>query len=275
MDPLPDQGPSDLEPSLGRCHENFVEAFRSFARHSPKCRIEEEAGAVRIAAGLATTAFNVVFITRPPKDPRRCIESAKEFMVREGISAWRLVAVDQAASSIETVAKEAGLSGRGSHPGMIWRPLPEEPPRVPSMLEIRPACTAELWETMIRVGLEGLNEGPWDPVDWVLPFDPNGRVRGYLGIVEGRPVSTSLGFSHAGVGGIFFVATLPGFRGRGFGTAMTARAAMDSRDEGCDVSYLQSTREGYSVYSKMGFRHVSNYSQWLPADDSSSGTSRG
>ena len=264
MAPTQPQVTTRVRDRLARGHTNFIEAFRQFARNSPSCYIEEEPGVLRIASGIPNAGFNVVFLTLPARDPEQVFAGAVGFMNSQGISHWRVVALPDAAVSMASIVRPGGLGPAGHMPGMLMSPIPPAAPPAPEGLEVVPADTPERWATMLEVGAIGMDGAPWEKIDWILPFERDGPVRGYLGFVGGRPVATSIGFSHSGIGGVFFVATLPEFRGRGFGTCLTWKAVIDSRHDGCDASYLQASKDGYPVYSKMGYKDVAEYTTWRP-----------
>jgi ribosomal protein S18 acetylase RimI-like enzyme len=93
-----------------------------------------------------------------------------------------------------------------------------------------------------------------------------GLMRCYVAEVGGQPVSTAIGVTAGSFTGIINVATLPGFRGRGLGTAVTARAVADGLAAGASGCWLQSSVEGYFVYQKLGFRTVETCQLWLSAE---------
>lgn len=90
-------------------------------------------------------------------------------------------------------------------------------------------------------------------------------VRCYVGEVDGQPVTTSVGVTLDGGTAIFGVATLPGFRGRGFGRAVTVRAVADGLAAGASWCWLQSTTAGYRVYRNLGFHTIEAWPCWLSA----------
>jgi predicted GNAT family acetyltransferase len=58
---------------------------------------------------------------------------------------------------------------------------------------------------------------------------------------------------------VYNVSTIPPFRRRGYGAAMTARIAADGVAVGGDVAILQASEMGYPVYERMGYRTVVEY----------------
>ena len=260
MTPLSDDA---LDPHvLTDCHRNLFEAFRLIARARHQGRIEEEHGIVRIANPGAGLGVNQVILTEVPSDPAAEIGRSARFMERAGVEYWTLVAFPHVAPSLGTIPESAGLTERQIIPGMILPSIPIRPPPPPPELRIRRATTPALWETMIRVGLEGLTGvAPEDPLSR-FPFELSSTARGYVGFIGKVPVTTSLQVSYRGVSGVYLVATLPTYRGRGLGAAMTWRAVVDGRKDACRVGFLQASEMGYPVYSKMGFRKITEYTEW-------------
>jgi N-acetylglutamate synthase len=88
-------------------------------------------------------------------------------------------------------------------------------------------------------------------------------VRCYTGEVEGRPVTTALSVTLGGFTGIFSVATTPEWRGRGFATAVTARAVADGLAAGSRWCWLEATPAGLSAYRSVGFAAIEQRQFWL------------
>ena len=88
-------------------------------------------------------------------------------------------------------------------------------------------------------------------------------VRCYVGEVAGQPVTTSLAVTFGGYTGIFNVATVPGFRGRGFAAAVTAHAVADGLAAGSTWCWLEATPAGVAVYQRIGFRALEARQYWV------------
>jgi len=85
----------------------------------------------------------------------------------------------------------------------------------------------------------------------------------YVGRVDGRDVVTAFSSTAGDHVGIFNVATPAAYRGRGYGTAITARAVLDGFDAGATFAYLQSSPAGLRIYESLGFRTLETWSVWV------------
>jgi ribosomal protein S18 acetylase RimI-like enzyme len=90
-----------------------------------------------------------------------------------------------------------------------------------------------------------------------LPLEPAPlRLVGY---VRGEPVATARLSIAGGVAGVYSIMTLPEFRGRGFGAAMTHDVLASGRELGYRIATLQSSDMGYRIYRRLGFEDVFTY----------------
>jgi hypothetical protein len=130
-------------------------------------------------------------------------------------------------------------------------------------------------ELEIRVGREALLDHaaisapgfgtPVDIVRRVLTQDllDSEEIALYTGYVDGTAVSSSFGYIVDSIVNIFDVVTLSGHRRRGYGAAMTMRAAIDGFKAGCDFAFLEATPMGFPVYRRLGFEAIFDYRLWF------------
>ena len=98
----------------------------------------------------------------------------------------------------------------------------------------------------------------------------------YVGEVDGDPVTTGLGLTIGDHVGVFSIATPPEQRRRGYGAAITARIVRDGYTAGARWAWLQSSKDGYRVYQRLGFTTVATWvlDRQLDAGSSHVGSSR-
>jgi len=77
--------------------------------------------------------------------------------------------------------------------------------------------------------------------------------RFYVGISDGKVVSTLMLYLSSGVAGVHAVTTLPEYRSRGFALSISRAALIDAYELGYRVGVLQASELGERVYRKLGF----------------------
>lgn len=85
------------------------------------------------------------------------------------------------------------------------------------------------------------------------------KIKLYLGIYEGEPVSTSMMFTNGESAGLYMIATLDKCRGKGLGTNITLKPLIDAFNSGCSYGILQASKMGESVYRKIGFEQCCRF----------------
>jgi GNAT superfamily N-acetyltransferase len=91
-----------------------------------------------------------------------------------------------------------------------------------------------------------------------------GRYRGFVGLVDGKPVTIAAIVAAAGALGVYSLATVPEYRRKGYGEALLRAALARERERtGIETLVLQSTDAGHSLYRRMGFQDVTKFSVYL------------
>jgi GNAT superfamily N-acetyltransferase len=128
---------------------------------------------------------------------------------------------------------------------------------IPQLLEgfqlCRVANEEELtvWHQAIAMGfgmsVEVAEMFAWNPID---------QIRFYTAFLNDDVVGTTALVLQNGVAGIYCLSTLPEFRARGIGSALTVLPLIEARNEGYRIGTLQSSKMGLPVYLRLGFQEV-------------------
>jgi len=115
----------------------------------------------------------------------------------------------------------------------------------------------------------------WDPPDDnVVEFylragsallSPESPQRLYLGTIAGEPVATAEATWAGGAAGLYNIATVPTQRGRGIGSAMTARPLQDAIVQGMSLAVLQAAPGAEGVYRRVGFEVFGRVVEYKPS----------
>lgn len=84
----------------------------------------------------------------------------------------------------------------------------------------------------------------------------------HVGYVSELPVVTGVLVLDANVAGIYYVATAPSQRKKGYGTAMMEYLLDRAKTEGYSVATLQASHEGKNLYKRLGFKEVCTFKEY-------------
>ncbi len=163
---------------------------------------------------------------------------------------------------------QRGFTTNGSVRGMALR-MPDEPLAVPALPDVeihtvRDDAAFALWETVIMQDDEG-DHGTASLVRQLVLHSATATDRQhFVALLAGEPVGTATVTLAAGVAGLYGVRTLPPARTRGIGNALTVAALRYAQDRGYTVATLQSSRMGFSIYYRLGFRVAQRFPVFTP-----------
>jgi ribosomal protein S18 acetylase RimI-like enzyme len=224
--------------------------------------VHEADGLAVCLTGVPLAPFNPTLIERPPRDPEAAIERAEQHYVGTGLS----LGIDLEPSlhgPVREAAKRAGLTMVESRPGMTVALADVIPALPPDGVEVfRVEDPAQLDEVVeVDAAAFGGDAGTTRLFlpDAVLE-DPAQRV--YAARVDGRIVSVGESTTLDGVVGVFGVATVPAYRRRGIGAAVTTRLLADRTGE-ADLAVLDASDLGFGVYARLGFATASTWEVWV------------
>ena len=227
--------------------------------------VERNDSQVRWTVGGSPIDYHNAVVGCDAPDAARARELAQEFLgelrAHDVPGCWHLHPA-MAPADLGEVLVAAGFEDAGSEPAMAMRLTGPLAP-VSSDLSIEVVADDAALDRYRQVLADGFGEGPTE-ADWVTSVfrsigASSGRWRHFVGSVDGEPVATSTILRTGAVAGVYFVATRPAFRRRGFGTAITAHALDDARSSGARTAILGSSPMGKRIYERLGFREYFEY----------------
>lgn len=241
---------------------NYAEANRLLVAGTKRGSFEERQGAAIVSSGLPVEALNWGLL-RPPFDD--VVETAAAVRARFAPDLpHRLVFRAEYLPALAALETHGWRRGPAPAPAMTLA-LPAESPPPPRELEIRPVRTPDALAAYAEAAFEGFGFPPGAAGLFLHErLLERSHVRLFAGRVHGAVVATSMLVATGAIAGVYWVATRPDRRRRGYGEALTWAAVASARDLGCRVAFLQASQAGFPVYARMGFAHVFDYEHLVP-----------
>ncbi len=121
-------------------------------------------------------------------------------------------------------------------------------------LEVREVRSTEDHLQWINVAAGWLNIDPAFVDQFFTPWIKTGKYIPYLGFYEGKPAATSLAYLGNLGASLYCLGTLPSFRNRGLGTAVTHACLKAAKDKNISQAVLYGSEMGQPMYKKIGFK---------------------
>jgi N-acetylglutamate synthase len=237
----------------------MVSFFQELVLSIPGAQVLRGDGVAAAISGLPMPTLNPLWLERP--DPSLAdVAGLLDEVGRRGVP-FALALRRGSGKALAELAAARGLTAAGAVPLMAVNAAPEV--RRPDDLSIRLLAPGE---AAVHARLCTLGFGLPDGIAQRSVTEEtleSSAVRCYVGEMAGQPVATGLTITTGAFTGLVNVATDPWYRGRGFGTAITARAVADGLAAGASWCWLQSSPEGYSIYDAYGFRLIDSWPVWV------------
>ena len=223
-----------------------------------------------VTAGVPFPLFNHVYLTRlPQEDIEGRIGEVRRYYAARRLPFMWSVGPFSRPGDLASRLESHGLKRAEELSGMAadLQALDESPPPPPG-LTVERVADAEVLREYVGVaragfGMPGFATEPLFEACRALGLAEENPFGHYVGRLGGEALATASLSLAAGIAGVFNVATLPGARRRGLGTALTLAALRDARGRGYRVGILQSSAAALGVYRRLGFGRYSTYSVYV------------
>ncbi|MGG1400325.1 GNAT family N-acetyltransferase [Bacillus salipaludis] len=235
--------------------DNMIGLMHTWSELSDELQVIEDESSFRIKSTLKHPLFNTILKTRVDRDVHAFVESiVNEYKSQQTPFLWRIWDHDTPVE-IGSVLLENGAQ---QVPGTILmainldsfqpltQPLPELTIQTIGMKRdavnfSQCACTSF-----------GIHKQFLEPIgELIYKEDPN--IVNFVGYVDDTVVSTATLFYHNGIAGIYNVATLPDFQGKGTGMEIMTALLLKAKLDGYHTAILHATPAGLRLYEKLGF----------------------
>jgi ribosomal protein S18 acetylase RimI-like enzyme len=241
-------------------HDNDVEYWKLY-KHPKKLKLHDEGGICWLSSPIPHSIFNGVVRSQLQTDKVETqILELKAFFASHRLPWQWLIGLDANSSSLENSLSKHGLIRLRDMSGMAisLQEVGESTAKIDNF-DIVFVDNTDLMREWVRIAgivfdIPISNLFDFLDIELSLGFGRNLPVRRFIGLLNGTPVATSALCLRAGVGGIYWVATLPETRQRGIGTAMTRKALTEARDCGYQLGILQAGHSSARIYQKIGFK---------------------
>ena len=248
---------------IGAIEANTRESFLTWTKWA-KLELHQDAGELWIAADIPYFIFNLVLqAENDSAEPGPVIDAAISRARSRQVPMGWWVGPFNPFPGMGQLLEARGLFHAATLTGMAVDLLTlDETASMPPGFTISEVTDAEHLETWCRI-MTDVSEFPdFAQTAWLEMYQDIGIIdnpqwRLYMGTQNGTAVSTSALFLGAGVAGIHAVTTLPEYRGRGIGHAMTHSPLLDARSQGYRVGVLYSSEMAVNIYRKLGFQEYS------------------
>jgi GNAT superfamily N-acetyltransferase len=209
-------------------------------------------------SGIPDDNWNVVFVKRTTSKPLKVIEDWEQFFTQRQMR-FRVRFSPGTEVDFLPLLRNRGYQKADSVPVMTLENLPEKMNEKDDLI-IRKVVTPEELHDFQEAGEKGFSlpngAGPYVMTEQTFNLP---EIEMFIGYSEAKPVCTSMLFQTGAIAGIYWVSTLPEYRKRGFGEAITLKAVIAGKDRGCTLANLQASAMGKPVYERMGFDNPYDY----------------
>lgn len=254
---------------------NMVGYYREIVSRWPQVAVHDEAHWLWTISDIPYRLFNFVLRPQFPVDEAEAfIDASIERCKAHGVATvWKLAPTALPVDLGDRLLAK-GFTLQHDIPAMAldltdWKVQPISTPGL-VVQKVNDAETAAIWSRVLAevYSFPAVVEGAFAELATVYSGAGDWPVHNYLAYLDNKAVACATVFLKDGTAGIYNVGTLEHARGKGVGQAITSAPLRAAQAEGCWLSSLQSTRIGFPLYQRIGYKPYFHYRYygWSPQD---------
>lgn len=247
------------QPFTEAIEENLFEYFRYLGRKT-ETALTIDPSIAGYVSRIAFSVMNGIFCRRQISDD--LIEKTFTLLKSQGTPFTWWVGSDEPSASWRKLCDVHGVTiGITQLTGMaVDLSDGDYGTATPDNFSVSPIRDEEMLARWMKVAMTGFNipsEYERACFEFFAGTGFGDSLRYYIGMLDGTPVAVSQLFVCSNIAGIYWVATVPEARNRGFGVAITRAPLRDAAAMGCRIGILHSSTSGFGVYRRLGFNDYS------------------
>ncbi|MFN7926281.1 MAG: GNAT family N-acetyltransferase [Bryobacteraceae bacterium] len=239
---------------------NLRSVMSGYSRSTPKGELADYPGVAIVSSGIDYSVFNATVFSEavPHTEMTRFIEMAAGFYKarKVGWSCWFSSDLLESGSyrHLARLLETRGLQFVADHQGMVAERLKPVSRKLPAV-DVRPVTDEAGRRDFVHVCAHGFGL-PGRVAEQIYGGGTywSARFQGWVAYANGGPVAIGATEPTGDVIGVYSVATMSAFQGRGYGESITRHAVEQTRKRiGATRTILQATPAGMRMYRRMGY----------------------
>lgn len=261
---------SELKPSTRSMAtlimQNFFK-FREYFANIPDARIYRKNQLSLIDTGIPVPNWNAIISNDSQLDG--ILTNVEEYLSFFKLSCSFWLGPDQESSEPASILKNHGFSPMGKSAAMALELTKIDTLHSPeSELKIVPVKSNRELEYYLRILRHSyhLSQYAMDMLYGIFvrqDLKDDSVFYHYIGLLKGKPVGCASLFLAAGAAGIYYVGTLPDYRGRGIGKSMTTHCLKKAQEMNFRFAVLRASELGEPIYRKLGFQEYGHFRNFI------------
>ncbi len=245
-------------------HDALARTPPPWLRYQKQGRFALQEGIALRATDMPGPSFNFAAVLGPPQPLDRILTIANAFFTDQA-GGYGILVEGDSGHPTEDELKARGWVIFEDEPALVLPRIPPATP-LPFGFQVRRIVDTEGRRDFMRVCAEAFGT-PMETTAQLTPSlacmtDPD--IAFFVGSCEDLPVATAMMDCLHRTLCLAGVATLPAFRRRGFGTAITTAALHEGAARGCTTAVLRSSPLALSLYQHLGFVPVCKHRTYAP-----------